>query len=438
MAAGHLAPARAAERLDPARLELARWIRPTDTVAVGQGCGEPLALTRALVAQRHAYAGARVRTATVMSDTFRPEHADALRFASTGITAGNRALAAAGAIDVVPAHYGEIDRLYADGELDADVVLVQVSPPDAEGRVTLGAAHDALVSAIPRARVAIAEVNARAPRVRADVDFRLEDFDAFVEVDAALAESRPAPGGEVAARIGDAVAALVPERATLQLGIGAVPDAVLARLADRRGLGFHSGMMSDAVVALIECGAIDDAHKGIDPGCAVTGLLLGTERLFRFAHENPRVAVRRPSYTHGARVHAQVRRLFSINTAIEVDLSGQVNAEALGGRPLGMIGGQVEFVRGTRLSEGGRSVIALASTAGAARASRIVAALDGPVTTPRSDVDCVVTEWGVAALRGRSLAERARALVAIADPAHREALDRAAFAQARARGAGGG
>jgi acyl-CoA hydrolase len=320
----------------------------------------------------------------------------------------------------------------------ADVVLVQVSPPDADGRVTLGAAHDALVAAIPRARTVIAEVNVRAPRVRADLTFALDDFDAVVEVDAPLAESRPAAGGEVEARIGDHVAALVPERATLQLGIGAVPDAVLARLADRRGLGFHSGMMSDAVVALIERGAIDDAHKGLDAGLAVTGLLLGTERLFRFVHENPRIAVRRPSYTHGALVHARLRRLFSINTAIEVDLSGQVNAEALGGRPLGMIGGQVEFVRGTRLSEGGRSVIALASTAGASRASRIVATLDGPVTTPRSDVDCVVTEWGVAALRGRSLAERARALVAIADPAHREALDRAAFAQARARGAAGG
>jgi acyl-CoA hydrolase len=224
------------------------------------------------------------------------------------------------------------------------------------------------------------------------------------------------------------VAALVPEHATLQLGIGAIPDAVLARLVDRRGLGFHSGMMSDRVVDLIECGAIDDAHKGIDAGCAVTGMLLGTERLFRFANENPRVAVRRPSYTHGALVLARVKRLFSINSALEVDLSGQVNAEAHNGRYIGTIGGQVEFVRGTRLSEGGVSVIALPATQGETRRSRIVASLSGPVTTPRSDIDHVVTEFGAARLRGLSLVERARALIAIADPAHRETLERAAAA----------
>jgi acetyl-CoA hydrolase len=414
--------------LDPASLDLARWIRPGDTVHVGQGCGEPLVLSQALVAQRHRLPDTTVLLFTVMSDTFRPEHADALRFRATAVTAGTRALASAGAIDVIPAHYGDLDRLCADGDVRADVVLVQVSPPDANGRVTLGASHDAALSLIPRARTVIAEINANAPRVRAEATFALEDFDAVVESDRPLVQTRWPEPGEVEARIGALVAALVPERATLQLGIGAIPDAVLARLVDRRGLGFHSGMMSDRVVDLIECGAIDDAHKGIYAGCAVTGMLLGTERLFRFVHENPRVAVRRPSYTHGALVLARVKRLFSINSALEVDLSGQVNAEAHNGRYIGTIGGQVEFVRGTRLSEGGVSVIALPATQGDARRSRIVASLGGPVTTPRSDIDHVVTEFGSARLRGLSLVERARALIAIADPAHREALERAAAA----------
>jgi acetyl-CoA hydrolase len=413
--------------LTPATLDLARYVRPGDTVYVGQGCGEPLTLTEALVAQRQAFAGARVLLLTCVSTTFRPGHADALRFVGTGVTAGSRALAAAGVLDVIPVHYGEIDRLVAEGRIAADVVLVQVSAPDASGRVTLGAAHDAAVSAIPRARAVIAEVNRQAPRVHADVDFALDDFDAVIETDRPLVQLRwPAPG-EVERRIGERVADLVPERATLQLGIGAIPEAVLERLHGRRGLGFQSGMMSDGVVALIEAGAIDNAHKGLDAGVSVTGLLLGTDRLFRFAHDNPAVAVRRPSYTHGATVLARVERLFSINSAIEVDLSGQVNAEAVGGRHLGTVGGQVEFVRGTWLSPGGCSVIALpaAQGEGGARRSRIVAQLGGPVTTPRSDVDYVVTEWGAARLRGRSLAERAQALIAIADPACREALAQA-------------
>ncbi|MFM1987283.1 MAG: hypothetical protein RJA99_240 [Pseudomonadota bacterium] len=418
-------------RLDPASIDLARWIRPGDTVFVGQGCGEPLTLSTALVAQRHDLKDVTVLLFTVMSDTFRPEHADALRFRATAVTSGTRALAASGAMDIVPTHYGDSDRLAADGDLRADVVMVQVSAPDASGRVTLGASHDASLALIPHARCVIAEVNRRAPAVRAEHTLALSDFDAIVEVDRPLVESRWPAAGEVEARIADRVAALVPEHATLQLGIGALPDAVLARLVDRRGLGFHSGMMSDRVADLIEAGAIDDAHKGIDVGLSVTGMLIGTERLFRFVHDNPRIAVRRPSYTHGALVLARVRRLFSINSALEVDLSGQVNAEAAGSRYIGTIGGQVEFVRGTRLSEGGVSVIALPATQGESRRTRIVASLSGPVTTPRSDVDHIVTEFGSARLRGLSLAERARALIAIAAPEHRETLERAAFGAGR-------
>ncbi len=409
---------------DTASLDLTRFIRPGDAVLVGQGCGEPCVLTRALVSQRGLLGGVKVVLCTVVSETFQPEHSDHLAFVVIGVTSGTRALSTAGALDVLPVHYGDIEKLLRDGDMACDVVMVQVAPPDAQGRYSLGATHDYLAAAIPRARVVIAEVNQRAPTTLGETTFSRNDFTCIVETDSALIASPGARANETDDRIGALVAGLVPDGATLQLGIGGIPEAVLARLSDRRGLGFHSGMMSDRVCDLMESGAIDNANKGIDPGRSVTGVLLGTERLFRFAHRNPAVFMRGPGYTHAAGILARVRRLFSINSAIEVDLSGQVNAEAMGGRYVGAIGGQVDFVRGARLSEGGRSVIALPSTHGKTRQSRIVARLNGPVTTPRSDADTVVTEWGAAHLRGRSLRERMQAMIAIADPQHREALER--------------
>jgi acyl-CoA hydrolase len=408
-----------------ADVDLARWIRPGDTVWIGQGCGEPLAWSTRLAAQRERLSGTRVVLCAMVAETFGPEHGDHLRFVLIAVSAGTRALAARGGVDVLPVHYSSIEGLARDGLVPVDVVMVQVSPPDARGRCSLGAGHDYLATLLPRARVVLAEVNRQAPRVAGDADFSLDDFDAVLETDRPLpAVSLPAPGA-LEARIAERVEPLVPERATLQLGIGAIPDALMTRLRGRRGLGYHSGILTDGVVDLIECGAIDDAHKGIDAGVAVTGLLHGTERTFRFADCNPRLAVRRPEYTHGQQTLARIQRLCSINGALEVDLTGQVGSEAIGGRYIGAIGGQVDFVRGARASPGGTSIIVLPSMQGGR--SRIVARLGGPVTTPRSDADIVVTEWGTARLRGRTLRERIDAMVAIADPAHREALAREAY-----------
>jgi acyl-CoA hydrolase len=411
-----------------ARIDLARHVRAGDTVVIGQGCGEPSSLAAALMNQRAAIGRFKALLCTVLSDNFRPEHADGVDFIATGITTGTRPLAAAGAVDVITSHYSDLEPLLREGRIGSDVVLLQVSPPGPDGRFSLGATHDYILSAIPRARCVIAEVNHNAPWTHGTLSLRREDLTCIVESDAPLVTAAAPPLGDVELRIGAHVAALVTEHATLQLGIGSIPDAVLHCLADRRGLGFHAGMMSDAVADLIERGAIDNSHKTSDRGKSVTGVLLGTPRLFSHAHMNTAVIMRSPDYTHSAATLARCHRLFAINSAIEVDLTGQVNAESFGGRYLGAIGGQVDFMRGARLSEGGRSVIALTSTHGRSRESRIVGSLNGPVTTARSDADMVVTEWGVAHLRGLAVRQRMRAMVEIADPIHREKLNRAAHA----------
>jgi acyl-CoA hydrolase len=223
--------------------------------------------------------------------------------------------------------------------------------------------------------------------------------------------------------IAEKVAAIVPNGATIQLGVGSLPAAIAAALHSHQDLGVHSGVVSDVLVDLIEAGVVTNARKGIDAGVTVTGGLFGTERLRAYANNNPAVVMRASSYTHNQHVLGRVHALHAINSAIEVDLTGQVNSEIAGKRYLGAVGGQLDFVRGAQRSPGGRSIIALPSITADGKHSRIVASLDGrPVTCPRSDADLVVTEYGVAHLRGCGFHERARRLVAVAHPDFRDAL----------------
>jgi len=235
------------------------------------------------------------------------------------------------------------------------------------------------------------------------------------------------PQGPIERSIGDHVARLTPDRATMELGLGAVPEAVTRALSDKRGLGIHSGAIGDGVADLMEAGIVDNRHKEIDPGVSVGTMLMGTRRLYRFADRNPAIQIRATSYTHDALVLGQFRRFVAINGALEVDLTGQVNAETARGRHIGVVGGQMDFIRAANRAAEGKSIIALQSTNRDRTRSRIVAKLsDGVVTTPRAEADCVVTEHGVAELQGRTLAERARSLIAIADPGFRAELERAA------------
>jgi acyl-CoA hydrolase len=305
-------------------------------------------------------------------------------------------------------------------------VLVRIPPPDLRGRVSLGTNHDYVADALEHARVVIAEIDERAPYTDGDADLSTADIDVAVPARQPSAELASRPPNTVQQRIAAHVADLVDDGATLQVGVGSLTDAVLAQLTDRRHLGLHSGQIPDGIADLMMRGVLTGERKSLDRGVAVGGMLLGTQRLFDFAHRNPRVSLRRAGYTHAHAVLAQQPKLTAINSALEVDLTGQINSEVARGRYVGAVGGAVDFLRGAAASPGGVPIIMLPATAGPA--SRIEATLSGPVSTPRSDTAVIVTEHGHADLRGLTLSQRADALIAIAAPEHRDRLSHAADA----------
>lgn len=408
-----------------ADLDLARYVRPGDGIVFGQGTGEPLSLTERLVQQRAAYSGAGIFFGSGFSGTFQPEHADHLRFRGIGGIGTLRKLSSAGVLDPVPCHISAISDLIRKGHIHTDVVMLMVSPPNEHGEHSFGLVNDYLRTAISRARVVIAEVSNQVPWTPCDAPLRADEITVAVRTDRAPLELPTAKFGEVERRIAAHVAHLIPDRATLQMGIGAVPEAIVSMLVDRRDLGVHSGMVGDSLVDLIESGAVTNAHKRLDEGVSISGVLFGTQRLYRFAHNNPQLRLCPTSYTHHMSTLSRVKNLVSVNSALEVDLTGQVNAEAIGADYIGAVGGQVDFVRAAVQSEGGVSIMALAAT-GKRGDSKIVSRLSGPVTTARSDIDIVATEHGTARLRGLGLRERIKAMVAIAAPEHRETLLREA------------
>jgi acyl-CoA hydrolase len=410
-----------------ADLDLAGVVRPGDRILFGQATGEPRALTAALVEQRGRLGGVEVFLGAMLSDTFQPEHADAIRFRALGGLGTNARLSRAGVLDVVPCHISAVPGLIADGSIGADVVFVQLSPPDAAGRHSLGPVADYLRPALERARTVVGEVNEHVPWTHGDTALEPGRLDHVVRSSHPPLELPPPALGDAERAILEHVAGRVPDGAVLQLGIGSIPEAVCGALGEKRDLGVHSGMITDGVADLMEAGVVTNRRKPIDPGQTVTGVLLGGRRLFEFAHCNPAVQMRPATYTHGASVLARLERFVSINGAVEVDLSGQVNAEMAGEVHVGAVGGAVDYVRGAVASAGGSAIVALPSTARAGSVSRIVARLPAGVTsTARSDTDLVVTEFGVAELRGRSLRERAASLTRIAHPDFRAELEAAA------------
>jgi acyl-CoA hydrolase len=405
-------------------LDLGALLRPGDRVVCGQTAAEPLTLTRKLLAE----AGAlplQVFLGTTLSDTFAGTLPPGMRFLAYGAMGRNAALADRRLLDVLPEPYGLLSARFASGLLGADVVLLQAAPGPAGRRPSLGLAHDYTLAAARRARVLVVELNPGVPWTHGaelPEDLRVDHWVHAQQAPLTLPEQ---PADAVALAIAGHVAALVPDGATLQTGIGTLPDAVLAGLAGHRDLGLHSGVLGDTAARLVQGGALTNKRKGMDAGISVANTVIGGAALYRWVHDNPAVQVRESGYTHGAQVLARLHALRTINAALEVDLSGQVNCEAVGGRQRGGIGGLVEFTRAARFGEGGRAITVLPATAAGGRASRIVAALDGPATLGRADADLVVTEYGVADLRHATLAERARRLTAIAAPAFRDELERA-------------
>lgn len=407
-------------------------LRPGDTVAWPQGTGEPRGLTQRLVAQRHDLPPIRLFIGMMVSDALSPACVDRFTIQGLNGVGTNRRLTARDALDVTPVHISMVPELLREGRPRVDVALIRVRPSGVPGQYTLGVVADYTTALVQSARCVVAEVDERLPLTGGDALVSAEDIDMLVAADADEVLLPDGDSSEIELAVARNVAAAIPDRATIQFGVGTLSAAVSRAMVDHRDLGVHSGLLSDLFVDLVEKGVVTNAHKGIDAGVSVTGCLFGTRRLVEHASGNPSIGMRSVEYTHSLAVLSRIKALFSVNFAIEVDVTGQVNAEMAAGRYLGAVGGQADFVRGARYSPGGRSIIALPSTTADGRTSRIVASLDGrPVTTPRSDVDMVITEYGIADLRGASLSQRLARLTEIAHPSFREDLLRDAAPSSR-------
>jgi acyl-CoA hydrolase len=402
-------------------------LRPGMRVLLPPGCGEPTPLIDEVVRQ-----AARLAPLTLMGGLHlsghpfcSAEHDGRLRWVTFHAMPGLRDALARGQAEFVPLRYFDAPWAFGpSGPWAADAILVQTAPPDDAGQLSLGVSTSYPLPVARTAPLVIAEINHQMPRTRGDSGIPLDRVAAWVETDRPLVPYAAPPIGEIERRIAAHVAEIVPDGATIQVGIGATPEAVVAGLGGHRNLGVHSALF-DAMLPLLHRGVITGARNRRHRGCLDVGEIMGTRPLFEWVHENPQVHMEASTTIHDPRVVAGLERFVSINSAIEIDLTGQVNAEALGDRQVAGIGGQFDFVAGAALG-GHRSVIALPSTGRRGEVSRIVARLGvgTPVTTPRHLVDCVVTEFGRAELRGLSAAQRARALIRLADPRFREGLDR--------------
>ena len=362
-------------------------IRPGDALLWGQACAEPQTLVEAIIGERARLSGCRVFLGSSYSGVLRPEHADHLRLSSYCGTGTNRALADAGVLEILPAPYSQLGVLLRSRRIPCDVALLQVSPPNARGEYSLGLGVEYLAPALEVARAVIAEVNDAVPWTHTQPLLRREDFDAVVETSRPPVYLAYDPPSDRDRRIAELAAACVPEGATLECGIGALPNAILGALAGRAA-AYHSGLICENARML-------GAKR------CLGGALMGTRALFDWAHENPAVQLTSSDTTHGAASLARIERFVAINSAVEVDFTGQVNGEAARGSYVGAVGGALDFVRAANQSPGGVSLIALPAT-------RVVERLTGPVSVPRSEAGIFVTELGVADLRGCTLAERER------------------------------
>ena len=396
-------------------------------VWIQSGVGTPTTLVSALVARASELRDVEIVHMMTLGNAeyTKPEYEGHFRHRGLFLGANTRAAVAAGRADYTPIFLSEIEGLFVSGAMPLDVVLMQVSPPDEHGFVSLGTTVDCTLTASRCAPILIAEVNDQMPRTHGDTSIHVSHLTAIVETSRPLLELHSDPFTDVHLRVARNVASLIPDGATIQTGIGGIPEAVLTCLDDKRDLGIHTEMLADGVIELMESGIINGERKSLHQGKAVAAFVLGTRRLFDFIHENPSFEFRSISYTNDPFVVAQNDRMVAINSALQVDLTGQVCADSLGTRPYSGFGGQLDFIRGAARSKGGVPIIALPATARGGQLSRIVPVLDpgAGVVTSRADVHYVITEYGIASLHGKTLRERAEALIAIADPRFRADLE---------------
>jgi 4-hydroxybutyrate CoA-transferase len=405
-------------------------LRPGMKVLLPAGCGDPTALVSEVLRQADRLAPLTLMGGLRLDDYpfGASEYAGKLRFATWHHSPKLAEAQARGDVDFVPLRYFDTVTAFAEGGAWApDAVLVHCAPPDRAGYLSLGVSVSYALVAARRAPCVIAQVNPRMPRTLGNAFLHRSQIDCWVAAEHPLAEYPPPPVGEVERAIAAYVADLVSDGATVQVGVGSIPQAVMEALSGKRDLGVHS-LLVDHMLPLVEAGVINNSRKRLHRGRMDVGEIMGTERLFRWAHENPAVNMEPSDMVHDPEVVGGLGDFVSVNSALEVDLLGQVNAESVEGRQITGIGGQFDFVLGASRATGGRSIIALPSTGRQGKVSRIAARLSSGarVTTPRFVADYVVTEYGTAALRGKSDAGRARAIARIAHPAFREMLEREA------------
>lgn len=410
--------------------EAIRVIKPGDRVFVHGGAATPHYLLKKLAARSAELWNVEIVSISMQGDAVIADrrYKDNFRINSLFVSQNIRAAVNEGRGDYVPIFLSEIPILFRRGILPLDVALVQVSPPDKHGFCSLGVSVDIAATAVKTAKHVIAQVNPRMPRTLGDGIVKIDDFDAVVYAEQDLPEVVCNDAGDINARIGSHCAELVENGATLQMGIGAIPDAVLASLGGHKELGVHTEMFSDGIIPLIEKGIITNQHKKKYRGKTVTSFLLGSRKLYDFVDDNPSIAVLNIDYVNDTAVIRTNPKVTAINSAIEVDITGQVCSDSIGTYHYSGVGGQMDFVRGASLSEGGKPIIALPSitSKGISRISPFLKEGAGVVTT-RAHAHYIVTEYGIAYLYGKNMRQRAKALIEIAHPNHREALERAAF-----------
>jgi 4-hydroxybutyrate CoA-transferase len=406
--------------------EALAWVKSGMRVYIQPGCAEPETLVEALIRRAPELFDVEIVHMMTMgcAPYVAPEMTGHFRHNAMFIGANVREAINDGRADYTPIYLSEIEGLFESGEMPIDVALIEVSPPDSHGYCSFGVGVDTTLTAAKVAKHVVAQINDNMPRTYGDSFIHVDDIDAFVESSRPLCALKRPVVTDLQVAIARNVAGLIDDGAVLQTGIGGIPDAVLPMLMDRRDLGVHSELVSDGVIPLIDAGVLTGARKNFKPRKIILGFALGTKHLFEFVDNNPIFEFRPTAYTNDPGLIARNDNMVAINSAIQVDLTGQVCSDSIGNQFYSGIGGQVDFLRGASRSKGGKPIIAISSTAKDGTISRIVPMLDpgAGVVTSRGLVRYVVTEFGVAYLHGKSIRERAKALIEIAHPKFREEL----------------
>lgn len=405
-------------------------IKSGDRIYLGGGAGVPVVLSQALIERTADLRDVEITHILTFADApyVKPEYAGIFRVNALFIGHNVRKAVQEGRADFTPIFLSEIPELFRNGQLPIDVALVSVTPPDEHGFCSFGVEVGTTKPAAEAAKIVIAEINPRMPRTLGDSFIHISRFDHIVEVDYPIPEAPQGGSSEEHLKVGEHIAAMIPNGATLQMGIGSIPDAVLQNLGGHKDLGIHTELFSDGVIDLVESGVISCARKSFHPGKIVVGFLFGTKRLYDFVNNNPIVEMHPTDYVNDPFNIARNDNMVAINSALQVDLTGQVCADSIGPRFYSGVGGQVDFIRGAARAKGGLPIIAFLATAKGGTISRIVPKLmegSGVVTT-RNDVHYVVTEYGVVDLYGKSVRQRAQLLINISAPEFRDELTRAA------------